>query len=83
MIVFSVLISSEDHVDDGIDVGNVHFTVIVHIGVNRFTVRAAVATTASVDDDDHHIVCIGDVDLAIAIHILKNRNCRVADDLEK
>ena len=41
------------------------------------------ATAAAVDDNDNHVVGIGNSHLAVTVHILGNRNCRVTDDLEE
>ena len=50
----------QDDVKDGVDVGNVDFTVIVHI-IHH--------TTTATQDDVNHSVDVGNVDLKVEVHV--------------
>ena len=58
--------SVEDNVDDGIDISDVDFSIVVHVsgGCTAMTIVTAH------DDNINHAVCIGNVNLTVAIHII-------------
>ena len=69
--------------DNSIDVSNVDLAVTVHVGrYGPVTVARsmAMAIAAAVDDDDNHIVYIGDVNLPVTVHVPRNLNDNISDD---
>ena len=69
--------------DNSIGVSNVDLAVTVHVGrYGPVTVARsmAMAIAAAVDDDDNHIVDIGDVDFTITVHVPGNINDNISDD---
>ena len=73
----------KDGVDDGIDVADVDLAVAVHISIHRQSVGTGMAVASAVDDDDNHRVGIGNVGFTVTVHVLRNDNDRIADDLEE
>ena len=67
----------DDVVDDGVEVADVDHAVAVHIVIQVVIAasialmdgRVVVAMAAAVDDDVNHLVGIGNVDLAVPVHV--------------
>ena len=55
----------DNHIDDGVDIGDVDLVVAVHVGCGH----AGVAVVAAHDDDVDHAVGVGDGGFAIVIHV--------------
>ncbi len=83
----------EDVVDDDVDVSDVDFAVAVHIdnvapvlAASLALIGRSVAVTmaATIDDDINHLVYIGNIDLAITVHVPWDVSLRcIAKDLIK
>ena len=66
---------AEDHVDDGVDVGDIDFAVTVDVGKIHPTATVGIgysgmAMAAATIDDDNHTVSIGNGNLAVAVDAL-------------
>ena len=55
-------INSDDEVDDGVDIGDVHLAITVHVGTALIGVRVTL-------DDADNAIHIGNVHLAITVHV--------------
>ena len=75
----------EDVVDDEVHIGDVDFTIEVHIlKIGYFIISiygcTRMASATAIDDDMNHAVGIGNVDLAVAVHITGDASWRISND---
>ena len=72
------LLTSQNVVDDDVDVSDVNLVVTIDIANDgpAVTIGAGytgvTAAAATIDDDVDHVVDIGNVDLAVSVHIPKH-----------
>ena len=80
----------DDVIDDDVDIGDVDFVVAVYIGDVAPVLAAslaliggcvAVTMATTIDDDINHRVYIGNIDLAVSVHVTRDVSWRIANDL--
>ena len=82
---FVVLLVVEDHVDDGVDVGDVDLAVTVDVTKQCALIIAgsmAMAAATAVDDDVDHTIGVGNGNLSITIHVTKDSKINTFDLIE-
>ena len=72
-LIIQFLVASQDDIDDGVDIGDVHCSITVHVSCSG----ATISTQDDVDDSIH----VSNIDYKIAVYVARHIKLQIVNNL--